>query len=86
MAMPATELNLDVRGLPPCEPMERILASTDRLLPGQRLRALISREPLPLLPLLQQRGFDWRVVAVVEDRCELLVWRAGDLQAAAGEE
>ncbi len=86
MAMAATELNLDVRGLPPCEPMERILAGSDRLLPGQRLRALVSREPLPLFPLLQQRGFDWRVVAVVEGRCELLVWRAADLQAAAGGE
>lgn len=86
MAMAATDLNLDVRGLPPCEPMERILAGSDRLLPGQRLRALVSREPLPLFPMLQQRGFDWRVVAVVEGRCELLVWRAGDLQAAAGGE
>lgn len=82
--MAATELELDVRGLPPCEPMERILAGCDRLLPGQRLRALLSHEPLPLFPILAQRGFDWRVVAVVEGRCELLVWRAGDLQAAAG--
>ncbi|MDE2306778.1 MAG: DUF2249 domain-containing protein [Xanthomonadaceae bacterium] len=82
----ATELNLDVRGLPPCEPMERILAGSDRLAPGQRLRALVSREPLPLFPLLGQRGFDWRVVALAEGRCELLIWRAADLQAAAGDE
>lgn len=86
MALPVTELQLDVRGLAPCEPMERILASADVLLPGQRLRALVSREPLPLFPLLQQRGFDWRVVAIVEGRCELLVWHTGDLQAAAGVE
>lgn len=84
--MAASELNLDVRGLPPCEPMERILAGSDRLLPGQRLRALLSREPLPLFSMLQQRGFEWRVVAVVEGRCELLVWRAGDEQATAGGE
>lgn len=86
MALAATDLNLDVRGLPPCEPMERILAGSDQLLPGQRLRALVSREPLPLFPILQQRGFDWRVIAVMEGRCELLVWRAGDLQAAAAGE
>lgn len=73
---------LDVRGLPPCEPMERILESCDRLTAGQCLRALISREPVPLLPLLEQRGFDWRVVAFEEGRCELLVWRAGDAAAA----
>lgn len=86
MAIAATDLDLDVRDLPPCEPMERILASSDRLLPGQRLRALISREPLPLFPMLQQRGFNWRVVEVAEGRCELLVWRAGDLQVAVGSE
>ncbi len=84
--MAATELNLDVRGLPPCEPMERILAGSDRLLPGQHLRALLSREPLPLFAILQQRGFQWQVVAVVEGRCELLVWRAGDGQVTAGGE
>ena len=84
--MTATDLYLDVRGLPPCEPMEQILAGSDRLLPGQRLRALVSREPLPLFPLLEQRGFDWRVVALVEGRCELLIWRAGNLESAAGGE
>ena len=82
MAMAATEVNLDVRGLPPCEPLERILAGCNQLVAGQRLRALVSREPLPLFPLLEQRGFAWRVVALAEGRCELLVWRAGDRQAA----
>ncbi len=82
MAMAATEVNLDVRGLPPCEPLEQILAGCHQLVPGQRLRALVSREPLPLFPLLEQRGFAWRVVALAEGRCELLVWRAGDRQAA----
>jgi uncharacterized protein (DUF2249 family) len=86
MEPPASELYLDVRGLPPCEPMERILASSDQLLPGQCLHALLSREPLPLFPILQQRGFDWRVVAVEEGRCELLIWRSGDRRAMAGGE
>lgn len=85
MTKAATEVKLDVRGLPPCEPLERILVGCNQLVPGQRLRALVSREPLPLFPLLEQHGFDWRVIALVEGRCELLVWRAGDRQAAGVE-
>ena len=52
MAASGGERAIDVRGLPPCEPMERILAACDALQPGQRLRALLSREPLPLFPIL----------------------------------
>lgn len=77
------ELALDVRGLPPCEPMERILAACDRLQPGQRLRALLSREPLPLFPILAQRGLAWQVLEVADDRCELLVWLAADAAGTA---
>lgn len=64
---------LDVRGLPPCEPMERILAACAALAPGDTIHALISREPLPLYPLLQQRGLAWQVLALDEDGCELLI-------------
>lgn len=84
--MNGNEVWLDVRGLPPCEPMERILEGIDRLRSGQRLRALIGREPLPLFPLLEQRGFAWQVVAVADGRCELLIWRAGEALPAAARE
>lgn len=84
--MNGNEVGLDVRGLPPCEPMERILEGIDRLRAGQRLRALIGREPLPLFPLLEQRGFAWQVVAVEDGRCELLIWRAGEALPAAARE
>jgi hypothetical protein len=73
-----TETVLDVRGLVPCEPMERILAALDRLGTGERLRAVLDREPLPLFPLLGQRGFDHRVACLDGARCELLIWHHGD--------
>lgn len=85
MAGSGAELALDVRGLPPCEPMQRILAACDSLQPGQRLRALLSREPLPLFPILQQRGLAWRVLAASDEHCELLIWLAGDDRAMATE-
>lgn len=82
MGMATAEFELDVRGLPPCEPMERILARIETLGPGQRLRALVSREPLPLLPLLAQRGFAWWIGSLQPERCELLIWRGDDAGAA----
>lgn len=69
-------LALDVRGLPPCEPMERILAAIETLAPGQSLLATISREPRPLLPMLEQRGFVWRIERNDADCCELRIWHA----------
>ncbi|MDQ7990129.1 MAG: DUF2249 domain-containing protein [Candidatus Dactylopiibacterium sp.] len=50
---------LDVRGLPPCEPFERILAALDALPAGQTLEALLAREPLPLFAWLGDNGFGW---------------------------
>ena len=71
---------LDVRGLPPCEPMEQILEAIDTLTPGEKLKALISREPIPLFSILQQRGFAYQVITVQEGLCELLIWRAANHQ------
>jgi len=53
----ATVHLLDLRDLPPPQPMERILARLDRLQPGERLLALTPFYPAPLLPLLAQSGF-----------------------------
>lgn len=81
--MPPQEVRLDVRGLEPCEPMDRILQRIEELGAGERLRALISREPVPLYPLLEQRQFAWRVARLEPACCELLIWRAGDPIASA---
>lgn len=48
---------LDVRGLPPCEPFERIIAALDVLPPGETLEVLIHREPVPLHDWLEEHGF-----------------------------
>lgn len=51
------DIALDVCGLAPPEPLERVLDALSTLLPGQRLRVLIDREPRPLYPILRQNGF-----------------------------
>lgn len=54
---------LDVRGLPPCEPLERTLAALDELAPGDALEVLIHREPHPLYAILGERGYLWQAAA-----------------------
>lgn len=50
---------LDNRGLPPPEPMVRILEALGSLGAGDDLHVLMDREPLMLYPELERRGFAW---------------------------
>jgi uncharacterized protein (DUF2249 family) len=50
-------VELDVCGLQPPEPLERVLEALSRLQPGQRLRMLIDREPRPLYGILERNGY-----------------------------
>jgi len=52
-----TEIVLDVRGLEPPEPMERVLEALADMAPRQRLRMLIDREPRPLYRILDRNGY-----------------------------
>ncbi|MFT0531339.1 DUF2249 domain-containing protein [Castellaniella hirudinis] len=51
------DITLDVRSLPPPEPLELCLEALADLAPGQRLHLLIDREPYPLYTLLDRDGF-----------------------------
>ena len=48
---------LDLRRLPAPEPMLRALAASDTLAPGDSLEVLTPMLPIPLLQLLEARGF-----------------------------
>jgi uncharacterized protein (DUF2249 family) len=52
-----TEIELNVCGLMPPEPMERVLEALADLLPGQRIRMLIDREPRPLYRILERNNY-----------------------------
>jgi TusA-related sulfurtransferase len=52
-----TLIEIDARGLEPPEPMEKVMQTLDLLRPGQCIRLLLHREPFPLYPILQSRGF-----------------------------
>ena len=52
-------MEIDNRGLPPPEPMVRILAALAELPAGEDLVALMDREPLMIYPELERRGCTW---------------------------
>ena len=60
-AWPVPAESLDNRGLPPPEPMMRILSTLEHLAPGAVLEAWTDREPLHLYPELEARGAAIRV-------------------------
>ena len=53
-------LRLDLRNLPPPEPMEQILDAVQSLRPGESIEALTPFWPAPLLPILETQGCGWR--------------------------
>jgi len=68
-----SEVLVDGRWLEPPEPMERILLTLDTLRPGQSVRFLIHREPLPLYPILRNMGYR-HTTHLMEDGCyEVLI-------------
>jgi uncharacterized protein (DUF2249 family) len=68
------ELQLDVSGLEPPEPLERILDALDQLAAGDCLRARLRREPFPLYGFLQRLGYAWRTERTGEVAYEVLIW------------
>jgi uncharacterized protein (DUF2249 family) len=53
----ADTTEIDVRGLEPPEPLERIVALLDTLDEGDSLRVKIDCRPLPLYRLLERNGY-----------------------------
>jgi uncharacterized protein (DUF2249 family) len=57
------DIHLDVRGLMPPEPLERVMDALDLLTPARRIVMLIDREPLPLYRILERNGYHYRTIA-----------------------
>lgn len=55
------QVNLDVRGLEPPEPMERVLDALATLGKDSTLVMLIDREPRPLFRILEKNGYTWEM-------------------------
>ncbi len=65
---------LDALWLEPPEPLELTLDALEKLLPGERLRLLIHREPQMLYPILQEWGFSYQTIGREDGTYEILIW------------
>lgn len=71
------DIELDVCGLEPPEPLERVLEALSALEPGRRLRMLIDREPRPLYRILDRNGYAWEANCRPDFLYEILIWQKG---------
>ncbi|WP_313927648.1 DUF2249 domain-containing protein [Pseudoxanthomonas sp.] len=81
MAYTLTLRRLDLRTLPAPEPMERILDCLGTLQRGERLVALTPFKPVPLLPILDQQGFAYRLDEPGEGGACIVICHAEDRDA-----
>lgn len=58
----STVVELDLRRLPPPEPLQQALAAAESLAPGAALRVWTPLLPLPLLEALSSRGLSHRIL------------------------
>ncbi|GAB3554460.1 hypothetical protein GCM10027343_42460 [Noviherbaspirillum agri] len=74
MSLNENEVQIDVCGLEPPEPLERVLDALSRLASGQRLRVVIGREPLPLYRILENNGYAYQTSSREDYLYEVLIW------------
>ena len=67
------DMALDVCGLEPPEPMERVLDALSRLKQHQQLCVLIDREPRPLYRILEANGYRYSVNARPDHLYEITI-------------
>jgi uncharacterized protein (DUF2249 family) len=81
---PEPSRQLDNRDLEPPEPLVRTLAAIEELRPGEVLSALLCREPVFLLPKLNERGHQWHGGFEADGKTyKLLVRKGAGKEAAA---
>lgn len=70
-------LTLDVRGMQPPEPIERVLETIGDFKEGDTLRLVIDCMPHPLFRILERNGYGYRTEPGKESLHEITIWRNG---------
>ena len=73
-----TTVLLDVRGLPPPEPMQRVLETLASVPAGATLLVHIHREPMLLYQMLDSDGWSHSSRRIAPDHWEIGIWRLED--------
>jgi uncharacterized protein (DUF2249 family) len=69
------DLTLDVRGMEPPEPLERVLETIGDFVAGDRLKLIIDCEPFPLYRILDNNGYAHVTVPGTVSQREITIWR-----------
>jgi len=77
------EHKLDVSGLEPPEPMERILQAIEELDTGDYLHVTHRREPRMIYPMLENMGIAWITRSGGPEGYDIFIWRKDDTVASA---
>jgi hypothetical protein len=67
------EILIDAHDLEPPEPLEKVLQALALLRPGQSIRLLLPREPFPLYPILDARGYGYVTRMEADGRYVILI-------------
>ena len=67
-------LVLDVRGMEPPEPLERVIETIADFAPGDTLKLVIDCEPKPLFRILRANDYQWRVEPGAGSHFEITIW------------
>ena len=70
----AREFLLDVRGMEPPEPLERVFETIDDFKSGDMLKLVIDCRPQPLYRLLDRNGFGYLEKPGAESLYEISIW------------
>jgi uncharacterized protein (DUF2249 family) len=68
-----THQTLDVRGMEPPEPLERVLGIVGGFAPGDTLKVVIDCRPAPLFRILERDGYAYRVEPGVDSTYEITI-------------
>jgi uncharacterized protein (DUF2249 family) len=71
----SNQIDLDVTGLQPPEPLQRVLEALSLLGSDQRLRLLIDREPRPLYGILERNGYAYETRLLPDYVYEVIIRR-----------
>ena len=71
----ALDLTLDVRGMEPPEPLERVLETIGDFVQGDRLKLIIDCEAHPLYRILDSNGYAYRAEPGTVSLHEVTIWR-----------
>ncbi len=77
----ARHVTLDVRGMQPPEPIERVLVTIGDFVEGDTLRLVIDCYPPPLFRILERNGYGHREEPGTESLYEITIWAKPDRAA-----